>query len=110
MPRENLFGTGSEPIAMFEFIGDGSCEVLHDGPRSISTELVAPRVVKLLRSADQGHISVADQPKEIIVWIDVLFSDRYNQSQVGVGRNVSRYTICAIAQLRYSSLRYNKAL
>ena len=38
---ENLFGARSESISMFEFIGNGSREVLYDGPRCIGAKLIA---------------------------------------------------------------------
>ena len=82
-PRTALrSSSGNDP--MLELAGDRPSEVLHDRPRSVSAELVAARVIKLLHRADQRHVAVADQGEEVIGAGNVTFGDRNDQPQVAL--------------------------
>ena len=84
MAGKDLFRTGAEPIAMLEFTGNGSGKVLHDRPGCVRAKFVAACVVEFFRSSNQRHVAVANQTKEIVVGIHVLFGNRHNQTQIGL--------------------------
>ena len=68
---------------MAMLVGDRAGIVLHDGPRGVRAEFVAPGVVELLDCSDERHVAVADQIEEAVARRYSPFGDRHHEAKVG---------------------------
>ena len=65
-------------------IRDGAGNGLTDPPGSVSRELVATTVFKLVHRLHQTYVALLDQIQELQTAVGVLLGDRDNQTQVGL--------------------------
>ena len=79
---EHLLVAGDETVAAVVLLGNRPREVLHDRPRGVGAELVAPRKVELLDGADQAHVAVGDQLEKVIRRADVPLGNRDDQPKI----------------------------
>src|SRR5271165_2602889 len=63
---EHLLVAGDETVAPVVLLGNRPGEVLHDRPRGVGAELVAPRKVELFDGADQAHVTVGDKLEKVV--------------------------------------------
>ncbi len=72
-----------KPVSTLVLVGDRAGVVLHDRPRGVGAELVAPGIVELLDGPDERHVAVAHEVEEGVARRHTPLRDRHHEPEIG---------------------------
>ena len=72
-----------KPVSTLVLVGDRAGVILHDRPRGVGAELVAPGVVELLDGPDERHVAVAHEIEEGVARRHAALRDRDHEPEIG---------------------------